>query len=63
MKRHPFDPVAAVLGMLVVALGVAVMSGAVPTLGGFGTWLAIGVLAVGVAMVPWHRDTTPEPGP
>jgi hypothetical protein len=66
MTRHPFDPVSAVLGVLALAVGIAVMVGGASTFaGGGGWWLAIAALVVGVALVPWrwHRTATEAEGP
>jgi hypothetical protein len=55
MTPHPFDPLSAVLGVLAVAAGVAVMVGGAATFeAGGGWWLAITALVVGVVLVPWR---------
>jgi len=57
MKRHPFDPLAAALGLAIVALAVAV---AMFELGGIEDNL-VGVIAgaavfVALLIIPWRRN-------
>lgn len=65
MHRHPFDPLAAALGIVAIALGVLVATADIDDLGAdAGIWLAIGVLVVGLGLIPWtrrHRPSDPDP--
>lgn len=68
MRRHPFDPLSAALGILAIALGVLVATAELDELGSdAGAWIAAGVLVAGLGMVPWSRRrtdrTTPEDPP
>jgi hypothetical protein len=57
MRRHPFRPLDAVLGLAVVLLGVLV------AVFGFEDvdednvvmWCAIGAVVIGLALIPWPR--------
>jgi hypothetical protein len=60
MRRHPFRPLDAVLGLAVVLLGVLV------AVFGFEDvdednvvmWCAIGAVVIGLALIPWpHRES------
>jgi len=56
MRRHPFDPVSAALGVLALAAGLLVLLGdaaAVDTRGG--GWIAVAAVLVGLAIIPWRR--------
>jgi hypothetical protein len=61
MRRHPFRPLDAVLGLVVVLLGVLV------ALFGFEDveddnvvmWCAIGAVVIGLALIPWPRRGDP----
>ena len=60
MHRHPFDPSSAALGLLTAGLGIAVATDTIDDVGGsWGTWFAAAALLVGLAMVPWRRQTAP----
>jgi len=58
MERHPPDPVSAALGVIAVVLGVLVAADAVDGVDALGSWLAVGALVVGLAIIPWHRTTS-----
>jgi hypothetical protein len=56
MESHPFQPLAAVLGIGVIALGVLV------AIFGFEhveddalAWAAVGAAVIGLALIPWRR--------
>ncbi len=53
MRRHPVDPVSAVLGLVAIAVGVAVMAGSSFDLAP-GWIVAVVALMAGVALVPWE---------
>ena len=61
MRRHPFRPLDAVLGLVVVLLGVLV------AVFGFEDveddnvvlWCAIGAVVIGLALIPWPRRQDP----
>lgn len=76
MQSHRFDPVSAVLGLIVLVASIMVMSGAsVPFDADIGPWLAVIALAFGVVLLPWGMrrparttsaetpDLTPDPAP
>ena len=71
MTAHRFDPLSAVPGIVAIIIGVLVMLGDTDPLStNLGPWIAIGALAIGVALLPWsrhHRDPStqdaPESGP
>jgi hypothetical protein len=57
MRRHPFDPVSAALGILSLVAGLVVLFGEaadVDTRGG--GWIAVGAVLVGLAIIPWRRQ-------
>jgi hypothetical protein len=62
MRRHPFRPLDAVLGLAVVLLGVLV------AVFGFEDveddnvvmWCAIGAAVIGLALIPWPRRKDPS---
>ena len=61
MKRHPIDQVSAVLGVVTIAIGIAVIGGAHPAdlQSDGGTWVAAAALLLGVGLVPWrHRPSS-----
>jgi hypothetical protein len=56
MTAHRFDPLSAVLGIVAIVTGVLVMLGDTnPLSSDFGPWIAIGALAIGIALLPWRR--------
>ena len=64
MPRHPFDPVSAAVGIVIVTFGVAVMAGeAVDVDTRDGDPPATAAVLVGVAILPWRRPwrATAEP--
>ncbi len=64
MDRHPIDIVSAALGTLVVVLGGLVAAGALGDVdSGNGWWIALGVLIVGLAIIPWRGTPRVEPPP
>ena len=56
METHPFRPLAAVIGAVLVAAGILV---ATFSLGGVDddalVWVAIAAVLAGIAMIPWRR--------
>jgi hypothetical protein len=54
MERHPFDPVSAAMGVLIVGLGVLVAIDALDGVDAQGWWFALATLVVGLAIVPWR---------
>jgi hypothetical protein len=62
MRRHPFRPLDAVLGLAVVLLGILV------AVFGFEdveddnvvVWCAIGAVVIGLALIPWPRHEHPS---
>jgi len=60
MQRHPFDPLSAVLGALVVVLGALVAVGSLGADGVTGGWwLVIVAAVVGLAILPWRGGGRP----
>jgi hypothetical protein len=60
MQRHPFDPVSAALGALVVALGALVAAGRLGDADGSGGWwFAAAAAVVGLAILPWRGGGRP----
>ncbi|NND75201.1 MAG: hypothetical protein HKN44_09365 [Ilumatobacter sp.] len=57
MKRHPFDVMSALLGVLAIAAGAITISGAIDPFDGadVGVWVTLAGLAVGLLMLPWGR--------
>lgn len=56
MTAHRFDPLSAVLGIVAIVTGALVMLGDTnPLSSNFGPWIAIGALAIGIALLPWGR--------
>lgn len=62
MTAHRFDPLSAVLGIVAIIIGVLVTLGDTDPLStNLGPWIALGALAIGVALLPWsrrHRNTS-----
>jgi len=64
MQRHPFDPVAAALGILAIAAGLLVALGEAVDLQTDGRWwLAGAAVLVGLAIIPWRRPAAPDGDP
>lgn len=67
MTAHRFDPPSAVLGIVAIITGVLVMLGDTDPLStNLGPWIAIGALAIGVALLPWsrhHRNPSTQDAP
>jgi hypothetical protein len=60
VKPHPFQPLAAVLGIGVIALGVLVTMFGVERLeDDVLVWTAVGAALIGVALIPWRRRESP----
>jgi hypothetical protein len=58
VRRHPFDPVSAALGVLAVVAGLLVMLGEAADLETDGSWwFAAAAVVVGLAVIPWRRRT------
>ena len=63
MRRHPFDPVSAVCGIIAVAAGLLVVLGEAADLDTGGPWWIAGAaLLAGLAIIPWRRRSAPGPG-
>ncbi len=62
MNRHPFEPLSAALGIIVIAIGLAVMTGSIDTISSNGgAWLAVAALVLGLGLIPRApRRITPE---
>ena len=59
MKRHPFQPFTALLGIALVVLGVLVAVFGFEELGDdVLVWAAVAAGVVGVALIPWRRRPT-----
>jgi hypothetical protein len=64
MKRHPFDPWSAVLGLCAVAVAIVVIAAELPDVSaGHTWWLAAVALAAGLVIIPWRRPHTQPAGP
>jgi hypothetical protein len=62
MHAHRFDPISAVLGVVAVIIGAVVMLGATDPLStDLGPWIAVGALALGIALLPWGRRRPAPP--
>ena len=56
MTPHRFDPISAVLGIVAIVAGILVMLGDTdPFSSDLGPWIAVGVLSIGIALLPWGR--------
>ena len=55
MRSHPFDPVSAALGLIVVAIGAVVAFDGTDSID-TGWWLALGALVLGLGLIPWTRS-------
>jgi hypothetical protein len=62
MRRHPFRPLDAVLGLAVVLLGmlVAVFGFEDVENDNVVVWCAIGAVVIGLALIPWPRHEHPS---
>jgi hypothetical protein len=61
MQRHRFDPISAALGLLAGVAGALVaLGGADDVVDEPGWWIAVALLVVGVALVPWTRAPADE---
>ena len=55
MKRHPFQPLVAVLGLALVALGILVATFGFEGIGDDAlVWAAVAAGVVVVALIPWR---------
>ena len=62
MKRHPFRPLVALVGVAVVLLGVLVATFGFEEIGDdVLVWAAVATGVVGVALVPWRGRRPAEP--
>jgi hypothetical protein len=61
MRRHPFRPLDAVLGLVVVLLGVLVAVFGFEDVDDDNVvmWCAIGAVVIGLALIPWPRRQDP----
>lgn len=57
MNAHRFDPISAVLAVVAVVLGVVAISGIVDPFqqSDVGIWIAVAVIGIGLALIPWSR--------
>ena len=56
METHPFQPLAAVVGAVIVALGVLVATFSLGRVEDDAVvWVAIAAVLVGLALIPWRR--------
>lgn len=62
MNRHPFEPLSAALGIIAMAIGLAVITGSIDNISSNGgAWLAVAALVLGLGLIPRaQRRTTPE---
>ena len=59
MKRHPFQPFAALVGFALVVLGALVATFGFEEIGDDAlVWAAVVAGVVGIALIPWRRRTT-----
>jgi hypothetical protein len=63
MDRHRFDPFSFVLGVTVIVVSIAVMLRQIDDLEGGDRiwWIAIPILLLGLAIVPWRQARGAEP--
>ena len=61
MNRHPFEPLSAALGIIAIAIGLAVMTGSIDDIASNGgAWLAVAALVLGLGLIPRaQRRITP----
>jgi hypothetical protein len=58
VESHPFQPLAAVVGAVLVALGVLVATFSLGRVDDDAlVWVAIAAVLAGVALIPWRRRT------
>ena len=64
MNRHPFEPLSAALGIIAIAIGLAVMTDSTDDIASNGgAWLAIAALVLGLGLIPRaQRRITPDVG-
>lgn len=63
MSRHVFDPVSAVLGVIVVVAGLLVGIGQAVDLDVNLAWLiTAAAILIGLALIPWPRSVSPQLG-
>jgi hypothetical protein len=56
VRRHPFDPISAALGILAVTAGLLVALGEVADVDTGGPWWAAAAAGlIGLAIIPWRR--------
>jgi hypothetical protein len=62
MNRHPFEPLSAALGIIAIAIGLAVMTGSIDNISSNGgAWVAAAALVLGLGLIPRaQRRITPE---
>jgi hypothetical protein len=64
MRRHVFDPLSAVLGVLAVVVGLLTAVGGAADLDVNVAWLiTAGAIMIGLAIIPWRRQAPPQPTP
>ena len=61
MNRHPFEPLSAALGIIAMAIGLAVITGSIDNISSNGgAWLAVAALVLGLGLIPRaQRRITP----
>jgi hypothetical protein len=62
MRRHPFDPVSAALGIVAVTAGLLALFGDAADIGTRnGQWITVAAVLVGLVIIPWRRDPRGDP--
>jgi hypothetical protein len=62
MKPHPFQPIAAVVGAVLIVLGVLVAWFGFDGIGDDALiWVAVATGLLGLALIPWRGRQTPSP--